>query len=639
MAATDTAVDGAPAPPLDGDTRANGDGRRSTTFLGSLVQPAPTPQSPGSPWAVLGLVALFAVPLVVALVALARPRWFPLLDLAQTEMRIRDVGTGHPPLIGLPGRIGTITEQGSHPGPISFWAMWPFYELFGRTSWAMQAAAVSLHLLAMGTILWIARRRGGLALVLAMAATLAVLVRFYGPSTLTEAWNPYLPLLWWMVFALAIWSILCGDRPLLPVAVFAGTFCTQTHISYLGLVIGLSGFAVAAGVLGRLVRPKVPDRPRSGPPWEIIAAALLILLWIPPVYDELTRSPGNLTIIWRHFTHPPETPIGLSRGINLLLVHLNPWYLLIKRDRTSGSGVPGLVLLVAWLVTVGVAWRLRHQALLRLHAVLTAALVLGVLSLSRIFGYVWYYLALWAWGINALLLLAVGWTVAVLASSRADLTSRTAKRVRNGALIGIAVASIVAFSVSASHVDVPSPRVSHTLGVVSAQTVKALDSRTAPGGGRAGRYSISWADPVNIGAQAYGLLLEMERQGFRVGFPRISKVIVTPHRVIDPQDATARMHIATGADIDMWSRKPGAVRVAYFDPRSRAERAEFQRLRTAVVDELRASGHAELIPSVDGSLFVSTYDPRMPEDAKVKLRRMQILGLPTAVFIAPPGTG
>src|SRR4029079_6739164 len=118
--------------------------------------------------------------------------WYPTDDLAQTELQVRDVGAGHPPMVGLAGRIGTLAKQGSHPGPFSFWALWPFYQLFGAHSWALQAAAVSLHMLAVGTALWVACRRGGLRLALAVAAVLALLVRAYGTVTLTEAWNPYL---------------------------------------------------------------------------------------------------------------------------------------------------------------------------------------------------------------------------------------------------------------------------------------------------------------------------------------------------------------------------------------------------------------------------------------------------------------
>ena len=39
--------------------------------------------------------------------------------------------------------------------------------------------------------------------------------RAYGTVILTEAWNPYLPVMWWLVFVLAVWSIVSDDPPML----------------------------------------------------------------------------------------------------------------------------------------------------------------------------------------------------------------------------------------------------------------------------------------------------------------------------------------------------------------------------------------------------------------------------------------
>ena len=175
-------------------------------------------------WIGAGLLGLLALPLIVALAVLAQKRWYPILDLAMTELRVRDVGSSHPPLIGLVGRIGPLGRQGSHPGPISFWALWPAYQVFGASSWAMQVSSVALHVLAMGTALWIAFRRAGIRLMIAVAAVLALLTHAYGALTLTQPWNPYLPLLFFIVFVLALWSVVAGDAPMLPVAAAAGSF-------------------------------------------------------------------------------------------------------------------------------------------------------------------------------------------------------------------------------------------------------------------------------------------------------------------------------------------------------------------------------------------------------------------------------
>ena len=67
-------------------------------------------------WAIPVATLLVGLPLIVAVAVLHGRPWHPVLDLAMTEFRVRDVFTGHTPLIGLPGRIGEYPDQGSHPG-------------------------------------------------------------------------------------------------------------------------------------------------------------------------------------------------------------------------------------------------------------------------------------------------------------------------------------------------------------------------------------------------------------------------------------------------------------------------------------------------------------------------------------------
>ncbi len=376
------------------------------------------------PLVILAVLAVLCVPLAVAVAVLHGPRRYPLLDLAQTELRVRDVGGSHTPLVGLAGRIQAYGQQGSHPGPLSFLALWPIYKVFGSSSWALQVASVALHALAMGGILAVAHRRGGVRLTLAFGAVLAVLLHGYGTGVFVEPWNPYMPVLWWLLFLLAVWSVLCGDLPMLPVAVFAGSFCMQTHISYLGLVGGIAALTVLAVAAWAI--PHGDHRPglRRLLAWTGGSAALGLLLWVPPMIDQATNDPGNASMIVENFRHSSDDPIGLSRGVELIAVHLNLWRLLTGELATSGSVIPAGLLLAAWAAAVVVAWRLRDQALLRLHAVAGAALVLGVISASQILGELWYYLALWAWGIASLLVVATVWTFAA-AYARRDQAGET----------------------------------------------------------------------------------------------------------------------------------------------------------------------------------------------------------------------
>ena len=599
-----------------------------------------TPLPPPASRLLVGIIWTgFIIGFAVALVALARPRWFPILDLAQTEMRVRDVFTLHPPLIGLPGRIGTLARQGSHPGPLSFWLLAPFYKLFGSSAWALQAATASINAVAIGLSLLIARRRGGSTLLLGVAALLASLTWFYGPSVLTQAWNPYLPMLWFVVVTLGVWSVLCDDVAMLPITTFAALFCLQTHISYLGLVGGLGGITVAwlAWTFWRR-RESWPDRAGR---WIWLSLAIVVVTSIPIVVQQFTHTPGNLTIIWEHFTSPPETPIGIRAGVRVLMVHLNPWRLLAGQDATTGSVVPGVVLCAAWFVGAGVAIRKRLRPLVALDAVIVVALALGALSIGNIFGFVWYYLMLWAWAINGLMLLTIGWSASHLVTWRRGTVYQSGHRSvppATGFVLGaIALVYGFGFALDGSTVEPPTPRVSSALGRLVGPTVRAIESGAVPGGGAAGRYQITIVDPVTINAPGYGLLSELERAGVHAGFPTKYAAIVRDRRVVGRNAATGVVHVSVGPDIAVWRAKSDAVEVATADLRSPAERREFDRLRAVTRRELHAAGRDDLVPNLDENIFTATFVANLPNTTRDHLLRMLQIGEPSAVFIGPKG--
>ena len=161
------------------------------------------------------LRATLAAPFLVALIVLAGHHWSPVLDLAMTEFRVRDVGGAHTPLIGLPGRIGHFPDQGSHPGPLSFYLLTPTYRLLGSTAYGLLAGTAVVNVAATWTALWAAARQGGRRLAVGVAAMLAVALAWFGASILTQPWNPYLPLASFAVVLLAGWAVLDGDHRML----------------------------------------------------------------------------------------------------------------------------------------------------------------------------------------------------------------------------------------------------------------------------------------------------------------------------------------------------------------------------------------------------------------------------------------
>jgi hypothetical protein len=582
---------------------------------------------------------LLALPLIVGVGVLHYPRWYPLFDVAQTELRIRDVWSRHPPLIGLVGRLGNPNEPGSHPGPLSFWLLWPVWRLLGASAWGMQVATGALNILAMGAVVWMAQRRGGLRLALAVTLMLGVLAAAFG-GALLEPWNAYLPVLWWVTFQVAIWGVLCYDLALLPLAVFAGSFCVQTHVSYLGLVPGLLVVAVLVALFTAYGKAKTGEVARFFR-WLGVAAAVGGIVWLPSVIDEIKQSPGNLSVLRDTFLHPREDPIGVREGLDVLLVHLNPWRVLIRGDITTGSAsgsiVAGVIMLVFWLAAAMLAWRLREHALTRLNIVIGVSLLLGLVSASRIFGFVHPYLVLWGWGLNVLMCLSIGWALTVAIGGALDGFRRErALRVGTYALTAAAVVVSASFVVDASSMEPADSEMSKTLGELVRPTVAALSTGSVPGRGRDGRYVVTWGDPVAFGSQGFGLVDELERQGFNVGAPKFYRGAVTPHRVLDPSDATAVVHLSIGSDIEEWRAKPGVRELAYVDPRTPAEQSEYQQLRAHVIVELQQAGLTELRTLLDSSPLVFAADTRVPVETSRRVTRMTALGVPAAIFVGPP---
>ena len=108
------------------------------------------------------VVICVAAPFLIVLIAvLSQGRWFPAGDMAQAELHMRGF-FGHPPLVGAAGRIVTDDGyQGSHPGPSLWVSMLPLYLIGGRSSAALMASVVSVHVVSAVAALRLARLRYG----------------------------------------------------------------------------------------------------------------------------------------------------------------------------------------------------------------------------------------------------------------------------------------------------------------------------------------------------------------------------------------------------------------------------------------------------------------------------------------------
>lgn len=588
------------------------------------------------------LRAAVAVPYVVALVALSTTDWYPVLDLAMTELRVRDVFGSHTPLIGLPGRIGTFPDQGSHPGPLSFYLVAPIYRLFGSSAYGMLVAAAVINVGAAWTALWAAGRRGGPRLLVGITAVLMALMAWLGASVLTQPWNPYLPLVSFVVVLLCTWGVLDGDHVLLVPLVAFSTLCAQTHVPYLALCVVLCALAFGA-VLARWwsARAVATDERRS----VLLAVGVGALLWLPVLVDEVRRTPGNVTMLRRHFLFPPEEPVGFGVGLKTVLAHFDLTHVVGSLATRSGDEIEhldalaggrwvvGLLVLLVWAAAALYSRRLADRRIVRLHLVVAVGTVVAFVSTGRIFGKVWYYLTLWSWSLALLAVAATLWS-ALAWWERSDRRELPVVRVA----AGIAALAAVVFVVDAATVDPPEDRLSRVLGELVGPTADALREGVGAADGDDGVYAVYWEDAYYFGSQGFGLINELERRGFDARAYDTYRVPITHHRIAQPSEVTAEVVLATGVNVEVWRAKPGVVEVAVFEPRSAEEMVEFDRLYADAVEALRADGLDDLVPLLDTNMFLARLDPRLSDDVEATLTTLLMLGQETAVFIAPPGS-
>ncbi len=606
-------------------------------------------------------IVVVLVPFVVAAIRVATRSWYPVLDLAMTEFRVRDVGGMDTPLIGLPGRIGTFPDQGSHPGPLGYYLLAPVYRLFGASAVGLLVGAVVIGAAAAVAGVLVIRRMGGLRLQWAVVVVLLVVVQTYGFELLGQPWNPYLPLLPWFATLIAVWAVIVGDNGVLWVATLAGSLCAQTHLPYVGIagsiVIGATlvvawrwWHADRNGATGAYQPAPDPDRGPTGRSLAI-GVGVGVVCWTPVALDQLFGS-QNLSMIVDYFRNPPEEAIGGRAGLELLLRHLDVTrfadlsasgsFADVAATQAQRSLIPGIVLLIVWAVAAVVAVLVvRDRRLTVLHGLLAVCVALGAFSMVRIFGKVWYYLTLWAWSITALVVAAVIWTAIAAVARRLGDERRRLDQVVTAGLVVVGSVMWMTLVAQAASVAVPEEHLSRPLGAVVGPTVDALERGVGAAPGRDGTYTVLWNDAASFGSQGFGLVNELERRGFDAGAPDVWRVPITPQRVVDIDDADVVVQFATGAYIDEWRSDPRAIEVATFEPRSDAQSEEFEQLRTELLEGLAelpidADQRDALATAVDFNLFGVQLDPAVPDDLQRIVDRMLKLGQETAVFLVPP---
>jgi hypothetical protein len=531
--------------------------------------PDPSPRREGERLVriALGLALAPFVASAIALVVLVGGDYLPAGDLAMTEMHIRDVGR-HEVLVGLHSR-----PFWSHPGPLQFYVVAPFYWLSGGSSIGMALGAITINGASVAAILTIARRRGGTPLLLCSLITCLLLVRSLGPEFLADASNLTITALPFLLLAFLTWSMFCGEWWSLPVGAFVVSFLVQSHV----------GFAVTAGpllvcgatALGQRAWRGRGDRAlwRRAMRVGALTGALLVLVWLPPLLEALMHSPSNAGNVFRYFRYPVERYPSLTDAWRVTTGQfgLTSEWLTGKLPMNLLSGEspylyssPLPIMFAPLAAAAIVVWRrARHGSGLVTTVVLLSGLVF--VSIARTIGTLFDYRLRYTWVPPALAAVVILWGGWLGCSCRWPSAERLFTRV------GVAAAAVLTAVtvVSAARAGTPHEDETELVAAISRPVIAAYAGADGP---------VVVDEIVSLANPAYSraLVLQLERHGIDTAVPAHRSIYFSPNRVHDGGRAAAYLVVATDDDVGPLLDDPHMQLLARWspDPTTVAARAQ-----------------------------------------------------------------
>jgi hypothetical protein len=311
-----------------------------------------------------------------------------------------------------------------HPGPLYFYVLNLWSSLFGGGTLGLVLSATAINVAAAGGILVLAHRRGGRPLLVWASLLLTAYLVAIEPIPF-DIWNPSATLLPFLLVLLLAWSVACRDWWAAPWLALVASFAVQTHV---GLVPGVAmaiGFAVFVSVWRQRRReaPLRADERRSIRRSAAASIAITIVVWLPPLIEQLTSREGNLTSLARFFTRP-GSPHTFSEGITntalqatlMLRSVFEP--VSLRADAHQGLVLAVVLSVFAFAVAVTAARRARAADVLVLLILVAVELAVGIYAVTRVVGPIQFYLVQWISAVGFVVWLALGQAILEFARTR-----------------------------------------------------------------------------------------------------------------------------------------------------------------------------------------------------------------------------
>lgn len=499
-------------------------------------------------------VAVFVVAMFLTAVVAAVDGWTPVSDEALIELRVRDVPT-HLPLLGVWSRFGW-----NHPGPGLFYFLSPFYWSSGNRSVALMVGMVALHtFFVVGA--WMVVRRIDRLMGFALLVAGQLLLVTAEPWSLRNPWNPYVATVGGLMLFAVAWSFAerrgAGAVLLLPI----GSFLVQTHAVMAPMVLAAVVFATI-GLVACRDRPIPRRRILTG-------VALTVVLWIPPLIEQATNSPGNLRAMLR--SQGSGEVIGVVNTIKVAFAQtalvpgaLDPGVVRQRFLPLQSWSMP--VWLVVFALAVLVIVRSRDAARLRAMFVASGLAVGAYGGVVVLSDGPYSYLAIGT-RVSVVVLITVSCVVLMgllgrVGTRRAGLFATIVSIILAGVLLTTQVAVRNPLSPYESVID------EFTDAVVADDPPSVIEVRSTP-------------PSLYTMIVAPGLVLALEKRGYEVRSPMLGETLVGRHRSRD--GARYIVKVAVPGHLDDLVDEGWTV-LAVHQPFTEAELAEIDRLNIVMLD-------------------------------------------------------
>jgi hypothetical protein len=325
--------------------------------------------------------------------------FFLLGDDATLETRVINAGR-EVQYLGPYSRFGW-----NHPGPLYFYILLPFYQLFSMGTQSLYVGATFINIISVLVLLFFIYKSGNNYFFFFIAFFFSLYIFcFLGLHVFRNIWNPHITILPFAAFIFISVHLSRGHIKALPLSILFSSFTIQTHIAYTPVILAIFLVSISFYIRERLHLHQKLKLLLSTKVLKIlgISAGLFILLWILPVLETLKNPPGNLIKLIYYFsrsqvTHSiSEAVAAVSNITNVPLIKsLN--FLFPNLEFSSNNLLITLFLLQLLLVLgAGIylrASKRKYQFNLLVFGM--CGLIVSVMSVTKITGEIHNYLIQW----------------------------------------------------------------------------------------------------------------------------------------------------------------------------------------------------------------------------------------------------